>query len=300
MEASFFQTCGATAMLIISNRLCDFLNMSTKSNKNSSVRYKQLGSKSQALPFDEASHARKPASEEAQLTEVLTGGLDVTDAAVVLAKVSRGAADAATGDTEATGVSDADILEGIRTGEQKAFRMLVQRYQRLVYSIAYGFTANHGDADDVVQQVFIRFFEKKDRVRKASALKTYLARMTTNLCIDRSRKAKRRKTVSLDAINTEDALPQCDLKTPEGLHKRQFVAESIKKAMAQLSWKQRKVVVLSLLEGFTYAEIAEVLKCREVTVRTHLYRARKRLQKMLEPHLKEFGVGFSSGEQNAG
>jgi RNA polymerase sigma-70 factor (ECF subfamily) len=188
--------------------------------------------------------------------------------------------------------SDADLLAGARAGDSRACRAIVERYQRLLYSIAYKLLGDHGEADDAVQQVFIRFFEKVDRLRRAKALKTYLARSTTNECIDRLRRLKRRQTISLEGLGAAETLAVEDAQTPQENIKRKELAALIQWALAQLSVKQRKVVVLSFTEGLSYAEIAEVLGCEEVTVRTHLHRARARLRKLLGPRLGDLEAGF--------
>lgn len=190
--------------------------------------------------------------------------------------------------------SDADLLAGARAGDSRAYRAIVQRYQRLLYSIAYRLLGDHGEADDAVQQVFIRFFEKAGRLRRAEALKTYLARSTTNECIDRLRRLKRRQTISLEGLGVAETLALEDAQTPQESIKRKELAALIQWALGQLSDKQRKVVVLSFTEGLSYAEIAEVLGCEEVTVRTHLHRARKRLQKLLGPRLGDLEAGFGA------
>lgn len=188
--------------------------------------------------------------------------------------------------------SDADLLAGVRAGDFQACRAIVERYQRLLYSISYKFLGDHGEADDAVQQVFIRFFEKTGRVRKAKALKTYLARSVTNECIDRLRRVKRRQTVSLEDLGAAEMLAIEDGQTPQKSAKRKELAALIQWALGQLSLRQRRVVVLSFTEGLSYAEIAEVLGCEEVTVRTHLHRARKRLQELLGPRLRDLEAGF--------
>ncbi|MBD3286688.1 sigma-70 family RNA polymerase sigma factor [candidate division WOR-3 bacterium] len=195
-------------------------------------------------------------------------------------------------------LTDAELLAGIKAGDVKASRLLVERYQRLMYSIAYGLMGDHSAADDVVQEVFIRFFEKAHRkVRKPQALKTYLARSTTNECIDRLRRAKRRRTLSLEALEVSEIMSDDDTQTPTESMKRKELGELINRALDQLSVRQRKVVILSFTEGLSYSEIAEVLGCEEVTVRTHLHRARQRLQKILGPHLHEFEVGFKNDKK---
>jgi len=188
--------------------------------------------------------------------------------------------------------SDAELLTGARAGDNEACRIIVERYQRLLYSIAYKFLGDHSEADDAVQQVFIRFFEKSGRLRNAKALKTYLARSTSNECIDRLRRAKRRQTVSLEVLGAAEILTLEDAQTPQKDVKRKELAALIQWALDQLSERQRKVVVLSFTEGLSYAEIAEVLKCEEVTVRTHLHRARKKLQKLLGPRIRGLEAEF--------
>lgn len=189
--------------------------------------------------------------------------------------------------------SDAELVARIREGDMQACQIVVERYQRLLYSIAYGLVSDHSEASDIIQQVFIRFFEKVDKVRNPEALKTYLARSTTNESIDRLRKVKRRRTVSLDDIKAQETLPLKDGRTPERHVKRKEIAKLIRWAISKLSKTQQQVVVLSFIEGLSYAEIAQILKCEEVTVRTHLHRARKRLQELLGPRLREMEAGFA-------
>jgi len=195
-------------------------------------------------------------------------------------------------DVETSRVSDAELLEGIRRGDMQAHRAVVERYQRLLYSIAYGMLGDHAEADDAVQEVFIRFFRKADKVRDAEALKSYLARSTTNECIDRLRRAKRRPLVSLEGSGISWTLAEPAGRTPEDRMRRKELEALIRWALDQLSLRQRRVIVLSLTEGLSYAEIAKVLGCEEVTVRTHLHRARKRLQELLGPRLRDLEAGF--------
>lgn len=193
--------------------------------------------------------------------------------------------------------SDAELVAGVRAGDLSACRRVVERYQRLLYSIAYGFLGERGEADDAVQEVFVRFFEKAGKLRRASALKTYLARSTTNECIDRLRKVKRRKTISLEDLAAPEVLPSKETSTPQERMQQKRLAELIRWGIAQLSKKQQEVVVLSFVEGLDYAEIAKVLGCEEVTARTHLHRARKKLQELLGPRLRDLEEGFVKKER---
>lgn len=197
---------------------------------------------------------------------------------------------------EHTTRSDAELVAEIKQGSNDACRAVVERYKRLLYSIAYGFMGDHGEADDVVQQVFIRFFENVERVRKAEALKTYLARSTTNESIDRLRRAKRRNTVSIEDLGDDEDLSLKDGRTPQEKRRREELRELINWALSQLSERQQRVAVLSFVEDLSYEEIAEVLNCEEVTVRTHLHRARKRLQELLAPRLRDLEAGFVRNE----
>lgn len=192
--------------------------------------------------------------------------------------------------------SDAELVADIRRGSDDASREIVERYKRLLYSIAYGFLGDHSEADDVVQQVFVRFFENVERMRKADALKTYLARSATNESIDRLRRAKRRKTISLEDMGDEEAISLEDGRTPDEHRRRAELREEINWALSQLSERQKRVAVLSFVDELSYEEIARVLDCEEVTVRTHLHRARKRLQELLAPRLRDMEAGFAKEE----
>lgn len=190
-------------------------------------------------------------------------------------------------------MTDAELVERVRHGDGEACRIVVERYQRLLYSIAYGVVGEHSEADDVVQQVFIRFFENVEKVRRPQALKTYLARSATNEAIDRLRRFRRRKTVSLEDLGDAETLALKDGRTPEESMRRKQLEALIHWALTRLSDTQKRVVVLTYTEGLSYAEIAQVLGCEEVTVRTHLHRARKRLQELLGPRLRDLERGFA-------
>lgn len=188
--------------------------------------------------------------------------------------------------------SDTELVSRVKTGDGEACRFVVERYQRLLYSIAYGILGEHSEADDVVQQIFIRFFENVEKVRRPEALKTYLARSATNEAIDRLRRFRRQKTLSLEDLGDAETLALEDGRTPEESMRRKRLDALIHWALAQLSATQQKVVVLSFTEGLSYTEISQVLECEEVTVRTHLHRARRKLQELLGPRLRDLEAGF--------
>jgi len=177
--------------------------------------------------------------------------------------------------------SDMELVAACRSGSRDALRSLYQRNQRRVYSIALNFFG--GDADkaaDVTQQVFVKLFTKMD-FRGDSALTTWLYRLTINQCIDEQRKSRK-------LLNLEDwfplAEPVTELALEDGMQQDEVAAE-VRKVVASLRPKLRIPIVLKYVEGLSYQEIADVLKCSIGTVSSRLNRGHKILASKLE-HLR--------------
>lgn len=164
-------------------------------------------------------------------------------------------------------------LEAIRNGNHDAYATLVDLYMRKAVSIAWGVVRNQHDAEDLVQEAFVRAFEKIGSVRSGESFGPWLFRIVTNLSLDHLRRQKRRPMDELDehlpsSIKT-DSLPV------------ETLASRIDAAILTLPEMQQLVARLHLVEELTHAEIAVITGLTEGTVRSHLFHARKKLQQML-------------------
>jgi len=192
---------------------------------------------------------------------------------------------------ESTSDLDRVLVERARGGELDAYRQLVEKYQSRAHSIALGVIGNKEDAEDIVQDAFLKAYRNLSSFRGQSSFYTWFYRIVFNLAIDLSRKRYRRSETSLgddgtlDALNLHSAEDTGNLlghvPTPDQVLHRQNIAVNIRRALDGLSSEHRAVIVLREVEGLSYSEISEVVGCSKGTVMSRLHHARKRLQRAL-------------------
>lgn len=188
---------------------------------------------------------------------------------------------------------DQALVARAQAGDQQAFQMLVQRYQRKVYGVAYGMLHSSEDAMDVVQEAFIRVHRYLERFKGSSSFFTWLYRITVNLCIDHIRREGKAQTVDYD-----DAMAHPEQQTgqlqpwsldgnPARSMDRKELREAIDRALETLSANHRAVILMREVEGLSYAEMAEVMQCSKGTIMSRLFHARRRMQAALLDALNE-------------
>ena len=170
-----------------------------------------------------------------------------------------------------------------RKGDSRAFAELVHLYGDKLYQLAYRMTGNRQDAEDVVQETFLRVYRNLDRYDENLKFSTWIYRIASNLCIDRLR--KRRIVYSLDAAGAEredldgySALP-ADERTPEHEVVLTETQRAVRQAIETLPVKYRAVMMLRYLQDLSLQEIAEVLELPVTTVMTRVHRAREYLRR---------------------
>jgi RNA polymerase sigma-70 factor, ECF subfamily len=190
---------------------------------------------------------------------------------------------------EAEAAEDRELVEKAKTGDRRAFGRLVEKYQRRVYSLAFGILRQREDAWDVAQEAFVKAYKKLDRFEGTAAFYTWLYRITYNLSIDTLREKARRETVDLDeGRKLEEALEgdQTPAEHPDQMAQRKELHRVLQAAMSRLSDKHRAIIVLREVEGLSYEEMAEVLGISKGTVMSRLFHARQNLQTLLAPYVK--------------
>lgn len=187
-------------------------------------------------------------------------------------------------------VMEARLAALARNGDRRAFEELVELYKDRIYHLAYRMLGRVGDAEDVVQETFLRVYMNLDRYDENQKFSTWIYRIGTNLCIDRLR--KRKPSYSLDAEMPDaegtdwySALPS-DQDTPEEELVLSETQQQIREAIDTLPEKYKSVVVLRYLHDMSLQEIGDVLNMPVTTVKTRVHRGREYLRKKLEP---EFG-----------
>lgn len=183
---------------------------------------------------------------------------------------------------------DAELIRGAQRGESDAFEALVKRYQRRAYRVARNMVPADEDAQDLVQEAFLRVFRNLERFNFKHEFQTWLFRIVTNLCIDYLR--KRRPTVSTAQLgrapgSDEDAelsLPDESCEQPSDRMEVEETAAAVRDCIASLAPHFQSVLTLRELEGLPCTEIARIVGATHVTVRWRLHRGRKLFQEEWE------------------
>jgi RNA polymerase sigma-70 factor (ECF subfamily) len=182
---------------------------------------------------------------------------------------------------------------------QREFDELVYRYYQQAYNIAYRLTGNAADAEDLVQEAFLRAYRFFDRYDRSMPFMNWFNRILTNLYIDEYRRRGRLRTVSIDEVySNEDGDEGTTMDIPDSAPDPLERAlsneyrEAIHEALQHLSPEFRVAVVLADMEGYSYEEIAETTKTSLGTVRSRIHRGRKQLRDYIRrrhPNLFERG-----------
>jgi RNA polymerase sigma-70 factor (ECF subfamily) len=179
------------------------------------------------------------------------------------------------------------LIQFAQKGDIDSFNRLVLQYQDLIYTHAYCMLGNREMADDATQECFISAYHALKSFRGGS-FKAWLLRIVTNQCLDELRRQKRRPTVPLEPLNSEEE----EIETaqwmvdpgdsPEEILAQKALQEAIQKCLDDLPEELRSVVVIIDLDGCDYAEAAHVLNKPIGTIKSRLARARYRMQDCLQ------------------
>jgi RNA polymerase sigma-70 factor (ECF subfamily) len=193
-----------------------------------------------------------------------------------------------------TDAEDLALVTAVKGGDKRAFKVLMQRYQRKVYAVAFGFLRNQEDALDVVQESFIKVHRYIAKFEGNSSFYTWLYRIVANLCIDQLRKAKRHRDVEFDDglrhdgkdESPSDLLPHFShLGDPVDMLRRKEILAAVEASLEHLSDKHRAVIVMRELQGMSYEEMAQAMKCSKGTIMSRLFHARRNMQRLLTQQL---------------
>ena len=177
-----------------------------------------------------------------------------------------------------------------QAGEDTAFDQLVHRNAEKVHGLIHRFLGDPNQVEDLTQEVFLRIFRTAERYQPAAKFSTWLYRIVANLCFNAMRARRRGYARQLDAPNGEDAeaffrgLP--DQRHPGPHHGMD--ADELRRVMGvaidALPGNQKLAIILNKYEGMSYEDIAEVLQCSDMAVKSLLSRARRNLRQTLEEY----------------
>ncbi len=183
---------------------------------------------------------------------------------------------------------DEDLIRAAVAGDDAAFRELLERYKKRAFGVALGIVGDPDEAQDVVQDAFIKAYYNLKEFRFGSNFYTWFYRLLVNQAIDRWRKSSRAAAVPLEEkwLSEETSPPDTVAfpRTPEQLMRNRELTEALGRAIGALPEYHRAVILLREVDGLAYEEIAKVLKCSVGTVMSRLHYARAKLKEALKEH----------------
>ncbi len=191
---------------------------------------------------------------------------------------------------------DKALVERCKAGDHKAFRELVEKYQKKVYSIAFGIVRNPDTAMDITQDAFVKVHKHLPNFQGNSSFYTWLYRIVVNLCIDKKRRSARAAEVDYDdtlshggeeRFTNGPTLASTNIDSPAKALQRKELLEHMDKALNTLSTEHRAILMMREVEGLSYDELSDELGIAKGTVMSRLFHARKNFQKALVRYLKK-------------
>jgi RNA polymerase sigma-70 factor (ECF subfamily) len=192
----------------------------------------------------------------------------------------------------AQSIADSDALAVDRTlaGERDAYRILVERHSHNVFRLAYRMTGNQHDAEEVVQEAFLRAYQKLGQFAARANFGTWVYRIAANYAIDRIRQRKKEEARRVEPATGEDGMEnnpvnqmQDAAPTPERLTQSLELRKQMEIALAALSESERTAFVMRHWEGCGIEEIAQVLKSNSGAAKNTVFRAVQKLRQALQP-----------------
>lgn len=195
-----------------------------------------------------------------------------------------------------TEISDDALIDAVLAGEGSAFGTLMDRYQDRVFRLVSRFTRDHGEAEDLAQEVFVQVFKAIDQFRGDAKLSTWVYRIAVNLCKNRSKYLARRHAGEQDELEAvaervplheAKGVTASDVSRPDEAFDGHEVEAVVQRCIAKLEPDFREVLVLRDVEDLSYEEIAQITGLPDGTVKSRIFRARAQLKACVESCLGE-------------
>ena len=186
--------------------------------------------------------------------------------------------------------SDAELIKEFKDGNEDVFDILIERYAEKLLVLANGVVSSRQDAEEVVQDAFMRAYKGLKDFRGDASFETWIHRIVVNLAHNKFHWNRRRgseQNVSMTVVDEKSdsdvqlALPD-ETHRPEKILLQEEISGDIKECFEKLPDKLKEVMVLRLLEEFSYDKIADILSCKVGTVKSRIARGRELLRNMLE------------------
>src|SRR5215475_3476353 len=188
-------------------------------------------------------------------------------------------------ETAYSSADDAALVRAAQKGDTGAFEELVARHRDRIFARAFSMMRNEDDAIDLSQEAWVKGWQRLAQFQGESSFGTWMTRIVINLCLDQLRKHKRQRTESIEEMDEESGgverqMPVVTPNPTAGLERGEL-RQRIDRALGQLSYEHRTVLVLHEFEELEYKEIAKVMDCSIGTVMSRLFYARRKMAALL-------------------
>jgi RNA polymerase sigma-70 factor, ECF subfamily len=187
---------------------------------------------------------------------------------------------------------EARLVQKAREGDREAFGELVRKYQRLIFRVVGGFLRNPADVEDVTQEAFVKAFGAMSTFRPGAPFAPWMIRIATRASYDRLRQRRRASETAWEDLAPGEQRVAQDLMRGTQPEDQTAARDLAERALACLAPKDRQALILTHLQGYTTAEVAQAMGCSALAVRLRLHRGRRAMRQAVEallnrmPHVK--------------
>ncbi len=177
---------------------------------------------------------------------------------------------------------EATLVQRAREGDREAFGALVRRYQRLIFRVVGGFLRNPADVEDVAQEAFVKAFAAMSTFRPEAPFAPWMIRIATRASYDRLRQRRRASETAWEDLAPGEQHAAQDLMRGAQPEDQTSARDLAERALASLAPKDRQALILTHLQGYTTAEVAQAMGCSALAVRLRLHRGRRAMRHAVE------------------
>ena len=191
-------------------------------------------------------------------------------------------------------MTDSEIIKQILQGDRNLFRILVEKYQPMVFRTCMGFLHHKDEADDLTQEIFIQAYQSLSQFKGNSSFSTWIYRIAVNASLNKVRKSSKSYFLQrFDSVfgierNNEFSIPASELENPENILIQNEHKAWVQNALNSLPENQRTAIVLSKYDDLSQIEIAEIMNTTEGAVEALIQRAKANLREKLSSNQKKY------------